>query len=107
MLAVKTPVWLTTLRHSSLFRHGAENDFLQILWYYNLLRDGFQSGWLSPHLSMQGVKILLINEGETTTPSEKVYAKGRTEFAEFETELRPAHILRGIKQAKEISSIFQ
>ncbi len=66
-----------------------------------LSRDVFQYGWLSTHLTMQRIKVLLINECETKTPSEKAFAKVRAVFAEFETELRQARIIRGTQKARE------
>jgi len=66
-----------------------------------LSRDLFQFGWLTTHLSMQGVKIILINECKAESPSEKAFAKIHSVFAEFETELRQARIKRGVQLAKE------
>jgi site-specific DNA recombinase len=63
--------------------------------------DLFQFGWLTTHLSMRGVEIILINECKAESPSEKAFAKIRSVFAEFETELRQARIKRGIQLAKE------
>jgi site-specific DNA recombinase len=66
-----------------------------------LSRDVFQYGWLSTHLAIKGVRILLINECPAITPAERAFAKIRAVFAEFETELRQARIVRGLKLARE------
>ncbi len=66
-----------------------------------LSRDLFQFGWLTTHLSMHGVKIILINECKADSPSEKAFAKIRSVFSEFEAELRRARIKRGVQIAKE------
>ncbi len=66
-----------------------------------LSRDLFQFGWLTTHLSMHGVEIFLVNECKVESPSEKAFAKIRSVFSEFETELRQARIKRGVQLAKE------
>jgi len=63
-------------------------------------RDTFQFGWVDTHLSMQGVKLCIINERPAETPMEKAFQKMRAVFAEFETDLRQWRVNRGRAQAK-------
>ena len=63
-------------------------------------RDMFQFGWVDTHLSMQGVKLRIINERPAETPMEKAFQKVRAVFAEFETDLRQWRVNRGRAQAK-------
>ena len=66
-----------------------------------LSRDVFQFGWLTTHLKLHGVGVLLVNEHAAATPSERAFAKVRAVFAEFETELRRARIARGLQKARQ------
>lgn len=63
-------------------------------------RNTFQFGWIDTHLSMKGVKLLLVNEREAESPFEKAFQKIRAVFSEFETDLRQWRINRGREKAK-------
>ncbi len=63
-------------------------------------RNTFQFGWIDTHLSMKGVKLLLVNEREVEGPFEKAFQKIRAVFSEFETDLRQWRINRGREKAK-------
>jgi site-specific DNA recombinase len=63
-------------------------------------RNTFQFGWIDTHLSMKGVKLLLVNEREAEGPFEKAFQKIRAVFSEFETDLRQSRINRGREKAK-------
>lgn len=63
-------------------------------------RNTFQFGWIDTHLSMKGVKLLLVNEREVDGPFEKAFQKIRAVFSEFETDLRQWRIDRGREKAK-------
>ena len=65
-------------------------------------RNTFQFGWIDTHLSMKGVKLLLVNEKQADGPFEKAFIRIRAVFSEFETDLRQWRINRG--RAKAIQS---
>lgn len=64
-------------------------------------RDVFQFGWLSTHIQMQGASISFVNESKAESASERAFAKIRSVFSEFETELRQARIKRGREIARQ------
>jgi len=66
-------------------------------------RNTLQFGWIDTHLSMKGVKLLLVNEREAEGPFEKAFQKIRAVFSEFETDLRQSRINRGREKAKSNS----
>ena len=66
-------------------------------------RNTLQFGWIDTHLSMKGVKLLLINEREAVGPFEKAFQKIRAVFSEFETDLRQSRINRGREKARSNS----
>ncbi|MBZ0179737.1 MAG: recombinase family protein [Melioribacteraceae bacterium] len=63
-------------------------------------RNTLQFGWIDTHLSMKGVKLLLVNEREAEGPFEKAFQKIRAVFSEFETDLRQSRINRGREKAR-------
>lgn len=63
-------------------------------------RNTLQFGWIDTHLSMKGIKLLLVNEREADSPFEKAFQKIRAVFSEFETDLRQWRINRGREKAK-------
>ena len=65
-------------------------------------RNTFQFGWIDTHLSMKGVKLLLVNEKQADGPFEKAFIRIRAVFSEFETDLRQWRINRG--RAKALKS---
>ena len=66
-------------------------------------RNTLQFGWIDTHLSMKGVKLLLVNEREAEGPFEKAFQRIRAVFSEFETDLRQWRIDRGREKAKSNS----
>ena len=66
-------------------------------------RNTLQFGWIDTHLSMKGVKLLLVNEREAEGPFEKAFQRIRAVFSEFETDLRQSRINRGREKAKSNS----
>jgi len=66
-------------------------------------RNTLQFGWIDTHLSMKGVKLLLVNEREAESPFEKAFQRIRAVFSEFETDLRQWRINRGREKAKSNS----
>ncbi len=66
-------------------------------------RNTMQFGWIDTHLSMKGVKLLLVNEREAEGPFEKAFQRIRAVFSEFETDLRQWRINRGREKAKSNS----
>lgn len=66
-------------------------------------RNTLQFGWIDTHLSMKGVKLLLVNEREAEGPFEKAFQRIRAVFSEFETDLRQWRINRGREKAKSNS----
>lgn len=66
-------------------------------------RNTLQFGWIDTHLSMRGVKLLLVNEREAEGPFEKAFQRIRAVFSEFETDLRQWRINRGRAKAKSNS----
>ena len=62
-------------------------------------RNTFQFGWIDTHLSMKGVKLLLVNEKQAEGPFEKAFIRIRAVFSEFETDLRQWRINRGRAKA--------
>ncbi|MBT4484015.1 MAG: recombinase family protein [Candidatus Latescibacteria bacterium] len=58
-------------------------------------RNTLQYGWIDTHLSMKGVKLLLVNETQTNDPAGKAFQKIRVIFSEFENDLRQWRIKRG------------
>lgn len=62
-------------------------------------RNTFQFGWIDTHLSMKGVKLLLVNEKQADSPFEKAFLRIRAVFSEFETDLRQWRINRGREKA--------
>ena len=66
-------------------------------------RNTMQFGWIDTHLSMKGVKLLLVNEREAEGPFEKAFQKIRAVFSEFETDLRQSRINRGREKARSNS----
>ncbi len=66
-------------------------------------RNTMQFGWIDTHLSMKGVRLLLVNEREAESPFEKAFQKIRAVFSEFETDLRQSRINRGREKAKSNS----
>ena len=62
-------------------------------------RNTFQLGWIDTHLSMKGVKLVLVNEKETSGPFGKAFQKIRAVFSEFENDLRQWRIDRGREKA--------
>jgi site-specific DNA recombinase len=66
-------------------------------------RNTWQFGWIDTHLSMKGVKLLLVNEREAEGPFEKAFQRIRAVFSEFETDLRQWRIDRGREKAKSNS----
>ena len=66
-------------------------------------RNTLQFGWIDTHLSMKGVKLLLVNEHEAEGPFEKAFQRIRAVFSEFETDLRQWRIDRGREKAKSNS----
>lgn len=66
-------------------------------------RNTMQFGWIDTHLSMKGVKLLLVNEREAEGPFEKAFQKIRAVFSEFETDLRQSRINRGREKARRNS----
>ena len=63
-------------------------------------RNTFQLGWIDTHLSLQGVKLIFVNEKEVGGPFGKAFQKIRAVFSEFETDLRQWRIDRGRVKAK-------
>lgn len=84
---------LDRLDHSIHFIVATETD--------RISRDVFQFGWLSTHVQMQGASIIFVNESKAESASERAFAKIRSVFSEFETELRQARIKRGREIAKQ------
>lgn len=66
-------------------------------------RNTMQFGWIDTHLSMKGIKLLLVNEREAEGPFEKAFQRIRAVFSEFETDLRQWRINRGREKAKSSS----
>ena len=66
-------------------------------------RNTLQFGWIDTHLSMKGIKLLLVNEREAEGPFEKAFQRIRAVFSEFETDLRQSRINRGREKAKSNS----
>jgi site-specific DNA recombinase len=66
-------------------------------------RNTLQFGWIDTHLSMKGVKLLLVNEREAEGPFEKAFQRIRAVFSEFETDLRQWRINRGREKARSDS----
>lgn len=58
-------------------------------------RNTLQYGWIDTHLSMKGVKIILVNETQVNDPAGKAFQKIRVIFSEFENDLRQWRIKRG------------
>ena len=83
-----------------LDRAGAAVDLVVATESDRISRDMFQFGWVDTHLSMQGVKLRIINERPAETPMEKAFQKIRAVFSEFETDLRQWRVNRGRAQAK-------
>ncbi len=63
-------------------------------------RNLLQFGWIDTHLSMKGIKLLIINEKSPEGPFEKAFVKIRAVFSEFETDLRQYRIDRGKARAR-------
>lgn len=63
-------------------------------------RNTLQFGWIDTHLSMKGVKLLLVNERVAEGPFENAFKRIRAVFSEFETDLRQWRINRGREKAK-------
>ena len=70
-------------------------DFVIATESDRISRDTLQFGWINTHLSMHGVKLLLVNERPADGPAEKAFQKIRVVFSEFETDLRQWRIDRG------------
>lgn len=64
-------------------------------------RNTFQLGWIDTHLSMKGVKLVLVNEKESSGPFGKAFQKIRAVFSEFENDLRQWRINRGREKAMQ------
>ncbi|MBC8402182.1 MAG: recombinase family protein [Candidatus Marinimicrobia bacterium] len=64
-------------------------------------RNTFQLGWIDTHLSLQGVKLIFVNEKNADGPFGKAFQKIRAVFSEFETDLRQWRIDRGREKAKQ------
>lgn len=75
-------------------------DFVIATESDRISRDTLQFGWINTHLSMKGVKLLLVNERPADGPAEKAFQKIRVVFSEFETDLRQWRINRGRLQAR-------
>ena len=58
-------------------------------------RNTLQFGWIDTHLSMRGIKLLLVNERQVDDPAGKAFQKIRVVFSEFENDLRQWRIRRG------------
>ena len=58
-------------------------------------RNTMQYGWIDTHLSMKGIKLLLVNESQVNDPAGKAFQKIRVIFSEFENDLRQWRIRRG------------
>jgi site-specific DNA recombinase len=58
-------------------------------------RNTLQYGWIDTHLSMKGVKLILVNESQVNDPAGKAFQKIRVVFSEFENDLRQWRIKRG------------
>lgn len=75
-------------------------DFVIATESDRISRDTLQFGWINTHLSMKGVKLLLVNESPADGPAEKAFQRIRVVFSEFETDLRQWRINRGRLQAR-------
>ncbi|MFC1552104.1 recombinase family protein [Candidatus Latescibacterota bacterium] len=64
-------------------------------------RNTLQYGWIDTHLSMKGVKLILVNESQVNDPAGKAFQKIRVVFSEFENDLRQWRIRRGLELARK------